>query len=342
MQPYLAAAGHNNYTRSLALFIPKMIDLHVTHPEVHAAFMKGLFPVRRSDGPWTGVFTDLFIEQVLMAGIKSTGGLTHGRGFTDTTRLLFLLSRPLCADVSQCICDFAGLSSTAGDGHRDLRASGTKRDIADTQKLLQVLVERRPFSQISDQLVSLSSGLLAEKSVTADDAKSVGEKILTSMVDYKNQVKTLASSIHVKTASGEQIEMDPQRLYQRLLVTGICDTPMEELFMYELCSFPTSLFDTHLLLRTGDKAEIIHYLIKQVPACITASPQPNVQYIVDGGALLHRFPWPKQNSYSDICNMYTRYIRLTYGHALVVFDGYHGSTTKNEAHHRRMGQEVGA
>ena len=51
MHPYLAAAGHNNYTKSLALFIPKMIDLKRTHPDVYEAFMnKGLFPVRRTDG----------------------------------------------------------------------------------------------------------------------------------------------------------------------------------------------------------------------------------------------------------------------------------------------------
>ena len=61
MRPYLAAAGHNNYTQSLALFIPKMLDVERTHPDVHAAFMRGIFPVRRSDGPWSGIFIDLFI-----------------------------------------------------------------------------------------------------------------------------------------------------------------------------------------------------------------------------------------------------------------------------------------
>ena len=73
MHPYLAAAGHNNYTKSLALFIPRMVDLGRTHPDVHAAFTKRLFPVRITEGAWTGIFTDLFIEQVQMAGIKFTG-----------------------------------------------------------------------------------------------------------------------------------------------------------------------------------------------------------------------------------------------------------------------------
>ena len=101
MHPYLAAAGHNNYTKYLALFIPRMLDVEHTHPSVYEAFMRGLFPVRRTDSAWSGIFTYIFIEQVLMTGIKSSGGLTHDRGFSESTRLLFLLSRTICADVSQ-------------------------------------------------------------------------------------------------------------------------------------------------------------------------------------------------------------------------------------------------
>ena len=71
----------------------------------------------------------------------------------------------------------------------------------------------------------------------------------------------------LKLHLGERIEIDSQRLYQRLLVTGICDIPMHgacifqlqapDLFKYELCSFPTSLFDNHMRMRIGDKAEMI-------------------------------------------------------------------------------------
>ena len=45
---------------------------------------------------------------------------------------------------------------------------------------------------------------------------------------------SLASAVHVKTVSGNQIELNPQRLYQRLLVTGI------------------SCY-SHMLMCTGDK-----------------------------------------------------------------------------------------
>ena len=102
-----------------------------TRPAVYEAFMRGIFPLRRTYSEWSGIFTYLFIEQVLMAEIKSSGSLTHGRGFSESTRILFLLSRPICADVSQSIFRYvlmlaslysswlAGLSPTDGDGHRD-------------------------------------------------------------------------------------------------------------------------------------------------------------------------------------------------------------------------------
>ena len=177
MLPYLAAAGHNNYTKSLAIFIPRMQDLQHSHPQAYRAFCGGLFPVRRSNGAWSGIFTDLFIEQVLMAGIKSTGGLTGSRGFDESTRLLFLLSRPICADVCHSIFEISGRCDLDETGHRDLKASRIRRDMSDIHKLVQVLIEIGVFNQSSQNLVSLSTGLVAGDSVNADNAKAIGDAI---------------------------------------------------------------------------------------------------------------------------------------------------------------------
>ena len=153
----------------------------------------------------------------------------------------------------------------------------------------------------------------------------------------KNQVTSLASAVHVKTASGERIELDPHRLYQRLLVTGICDIPMYDLLKYELCSLPTCRFDSHMMLRTGDKTELMHYLMKRVPECsFSTTPSNEMQFIIDGGALLHKFPWPKNSIYADICRLCTQYVVNTYSDVVVVSDGYYGgASTKDETHRRR-------
>ena len=351
MHPYLAVAGHNNYTKSLALFIPRMQDLERTHPEIYRAFMSGLFPMRRTDGAWCGMFTDLFIEQVLMAGLKSSGGLTRGRGFNESTRLLFLLSRPTCSEISQSVFKIAGLSPDDENGHPDLKASRINRDTSDIRKLVEVFNEHGVFSSSFTKLVSLSTGLIADESVNAEDARSVGDNILQSMVgetvsaysfSQKNQAKTLASAVYVKTPSGGQIELDPQHLYQRLLLMGVGDIPLAELLGYELCSIPAALFDNYMRMRTGDKAELIHHLVKLVPESVVSTlPTTGLRYVIDGGGLLHKFAWPKNSTYAEICAVYVGHVRSSYANATVVFDGHHGPSAKDEAHRRRASNDVG-
>ena len=103
MLPYFAAAGHTLYAKSAYIYCQQMQDLPNTHPQVNRSFLNGLHVVRRSDRFWAGLSTDLIIEQVLMRSVKTTGGLTRGRGMSETQRLVWLMSMPACADITiQC------------------------------------------------------------------------------------------------------------------------------------------------------------------------------------------------------------------------------------------------
>ena len=113
--------------------------------------------------------------------------------------------------------------------------------------------------------------------------------------------------------------MEPQRLYHRLLAMGIGDIPLDYLFQHEICSCPTSLFDISRRMRTGDKAESKYHPLKLVPASVVLSlDDRGLQYVVDGGGLLHKFSKPKHSTYVEICYMYAQHIKSTYGNALVV------------------------
>ena len=67
----------------------------------------------------------------------------------------------------------------------------------------------------------------------------------------------------MKTPPEGQVELDPQHLYLRLLLMAVGDILVAELLGYELCSLPAALFDNYMRMRTGDKAELIHYLVIQ-------------------------------------------------------------------------------
>ena len=103
MLPFFAAAGQNLYTKSAHIYLQTMRALKDDHPDVYEKFQEGHHVVRRTDRYWAGLSTDLTIEQVLMRSIKTSGGLTRGRGMGEMQRLVWLLSIPACADVNNAI-----------------------------------------------------------------------------------------------------------------------------------------------------------------------------------------------------------------------------------------------
>jgi len=66
-------------------------DLSTSHPWIHDKFVTdNCHSVRRSDWFWAGLFTDLIIEQIMMRSIADKGGLIHGRGMSESVRLLWI------------------------------------------------------------------------------------------------------------------------------------------------------------------------------------------------------------------------------------------------------------
>ena len=62
-----------------------------------------------------------------------------------------------------------------------------------------------------------------------------------------------------------------------------------------------------------------------------------MQYILDGGALLHQIPWQKGSTFSNIFESYQEYVLKKYGEAVVVFDGSKIQSTKDLTHSRHKG-----
>ena len=106
---FLATSGHNNYTKSVWIYLQQMSHLQKDHPEVYEHFRKGLHVIRRSDRYWAGLSSDLVIEQVLMRSMKTSGGLTRGRGMTEQQRVIWSLAMPACAEINRVMQDLADI-----------------------------------------------------------------------------------------------------------------------------------------------------------------------------------------------------------------------------------------
>ena len=226
-----------------------------------------------------------------------------------------------------------------------------KRDAKDIQTILDYIKDSNPFTHATTDLHSLSSGLIDDSSVNVDSADQIGSDIITSMQGKsvsefkflkKHKVTNLSDAVYV-THNGEKVQIQPEQLYQRLIVAGIDSIEIHELLTYELCSYPSSLFDSKLMMRVADKADLKQEIIKSVPTAIVADIPIGCRHVVDGGWLLHLLPWPKTIMYSDLFRLHIDYVLKHFHDPLVVLDGYgNGPSTKDETHLRRSGHETGA
>ncbi|CAH1100906.1 unnamed protein product [Psylliodes chrysocephalus] len=98
MLPFFHAAGRNHYAKSAHAYLQLMLEFDNRMPkEEYDKFVaSGYFTIRRTSKFWSGIWTDLTIEQVLMRSMKVEGGLTRGRGLTHSTIARWVIQfRPL-------------------------------------------------------------------------------------------------------------------------------------------------------------------------------------------------------------------------------------------------------
>lgn len=138
MMSFFYATAHNNYALSAQIYLQDMRDLpqKMTCHKYRKFVQKGYFTIRRSDKFWSGVWSDMTIEQTLMRLMKSKGGLTQGRGFTDSSLTKWVLGMPIMNQVTQAVEEFAGVLSSSTEQHIDTRPTRQVRDNSDVEKLI--------------------------------------------------------------------------------------------------------------------------------------------------------------------------------------------------------------
>ena len=144
MLPYLAASGNNLNVKCTKLYLQSMTDLLTDHPDVYRDFLSGLHVTRRSDRFWAGLSIDLVIEQVLMRSLKTSGGLTRGRGLTEQQRLIWLLSMSVCAEANHIMQDLTGVQFNYGKQNKDMSKTRQTRHMKDTVTILSGLATHNP------------------------------------------------------------------------------------------------------------------------------------------------------------------------------------------------------
>ena len=143
-----------------------------------------------------------------MRRLKTTGGLTWGRGMTELQRTAWLLSTPTCAEVNLAMQEVTNVMYEASEQHKEMSQARLQRDFKDSLKILQYVIARNPFDN-RKQPMSIDTGEIAIATVNVDQAKKIGSDILESMCgnptkDYTFGKKDMA--ITMKAQSTVQID----------------------------------------------------------------------------------------------------------------------------------------
>ena len=96
-----------------------------------------------------------------------------------------------------------------------------------------------------------------------------------------DQVTTIQSKSS-EDVDGQSIHVDPELLFQSLITID----DRKALFRFELCSYPSALFDETLMPRAPQKAVLANAVWTRLPPDI-AGLTGEVQHVLDGEALLH-------------------------------------------------------
>ena len=222
MLPFFTSSGHNNYAKSAWLNLQLMRDLKNTNPPVYEAFAKGLHVIRRSDRSWSGLSADLVIEQELMKSLKTAGELTRGSGMTEENRALWILSGPLCSQVSSNMKLVTKTLYKSSEQHKEQGKARQQRYSSDAEALFEVLDTSSPFRG-DPKLRNITNGMVTCESVNVNEAQVIDQKILDDMkgcsiASYTFKKKAQAVQMKtMQTLAGGLSRVDPFLLFQRFL-----------------------------------------------------------------------------------------------------------------------------
>lgn len=327
MLPYFHASGHFAYAKCAHLYLQDMLNLkQIMSVEEYDKFSAhGFFTVRRSEKFWCGTWTDMTIEQFLMKNMKLHGGLTHGRGVGEGVLARWTLGMTSVQHVCEQIENYCGVTFNSSEQHVGLKDSRVKRDNKDEAKMYEWLLQHFPFPENPD-LYSISTGVVADDRINCHKAWDIGCKSINRIacgdfgtVKFKrcDRVQPLAVMTSAIQVHNELIPINPTSLFQRMTVAKHSEEQLEKFLTYDLGPFSLTLFDNGL--RKGTKST----LYKAFKPLTNKQLSNQIQYVIDGGFLLHRVLWTMNQTFSCIYDNYVEYVKSKYqSNAVIVFDGY--------------------
>jgi len=158
----------------------------------------------------------------MMKSLKGRGGLTHGRGMTESVRLLWVRSLHKCASVHSAVSILTDTDNTIDTQHVELGKSRVARDLKDLETLLEWFQTHNPFETSDNRLRSVASGLVVSQgsSINCDTAEEVGHSIMCKFDGVAFSEVVLKKTDRIKTLA--VLKKRVRLIKRNLLQTIMC------------------------------------------------------------------------------------------------------------------------
>ena len=347
MLPTMMAAGHTEYGKALRFALQKFID--------HDGQIKAFYltqndhTVKYSTDEWTGVWSDMSIEQTLMRYCKSQGGLSGGRLRSESAQKVWLLTLSVFSAIHQTLEERQHPGAKDHD-HADLGNSRMKDDYEKVVKLVEWFKTTDLLQTDAQKLVSFETGeVCTDGRVNCHMASDIGKEMqvaldggtFVSKVSRKSKCDNFTVLRKKLKVNQKAVHLAPYELFHRLTVAAERQLTVKDSLWWELTIQPTSLFNDQQFMRESHKAKLGKHLKDKVGPMEADAPNMD-GVVVDGGWFIHQLKWEKGKSFSDIANSYIDYLKMLQKNrkCVVVFDGYNNSP-KDHEHRRRSANSVG-
>ena len=334
--PVYHAAGQLAYAKSARLYLQQMNSLHtILSEDDYAQFTKnGSFTLHQIDRFWAGNFTDWTIEHDLMRMFKTSGGMTRGRGITDSTLAKWVYCLPTTIPICSSLEKYCGIHTSTSDQHRDLSTGNIMRDHEDYNTFISWIQSHSPLSydqeDCAGKVVCIANGVIAPKSVNCDDSQAIGLASADSVtnnnfadVKYRlnDRVTTIQTARNKTLIRGKLVDINPTMLFMKVAAVIRSPKELENCMKYEFSQLPPSLFKDGEM-RSTPKSDLAKELKSNVMK-LEYIPEDSI-VVVDGGNFIHKVVWSDVEIYQDICYKYVNYAdqEYTVDDKTIVFDGY--------------------
>lgn len=208
MIPFFHSSGHFQYAKAAHLYLQDMYVLKKNkRPGEFKKFCdEGYFTIKRSSKFWCGTWSDMTIEQTLMRSMKTSGGLTSGRGFKSSVLIRWLLGTPIASAINDQVEKLANTFNFTSEQHVDQRDSRIKTDTEHAEKLSGWLKVHNPFPELKE-LISISTGVVGNEKVNCHKAQEVGQQIMKNIIgEHFNEVKLKRNNRVITLESAKRSE----------------------------------------------------------------------------------------------------------------------------------------